>query len=81
MATAETTTTGAGLLLDVEEVATLTGISRSTLLKWDAAAMMPAPLRPGNKRIVRWRRAEILGWIEAGCPARAAWERIRGGGE
>lgn len=28
----------------------------------------------GRTPRARWRRAELLAWIEAGCPDREAWE-------
>ena len=28
-------------------------------------------------RSVRWRRDELLAWLEAGCPARDRWEALR----
>jgi excisionase family DNA binding protein len=35
----------------------------------------PAPIRLG--RAVRWRRSELLAWIEAGCPAQEKWQATR----
>jgi excisionase family DNA binding protein len=78
MATAETTT-GPVLLFTVNEAAAFIGCSKSTLLKWDARGLVPAPLRPGGMRIVRWRKAELEEWIRAGCPNRRTWEAMRQG--
>ena len=45
-----------------------------------AAERLPEPLRLGG-RMVRWRRSEILDWLDAGCPARDEWVRVRGSGD
>ena len=59
-------------LLDVTETARLIGQAISTVHKAHRAGRMPAPVRLG--RSIRWRRAELLAWIQAGCPSREAWE-------
>jgi predicted DNA-binding transcriptional regulator AlpA len=76
------------LLLSAKQAAALCGISPATWARWNAAGRIPAPIRlsPG---CVRWRRAELVAWCDAGCPDRHSWEamkaanntcgRIRGG--
>jgi len=62
----------AGILLDADTAAKLLNVSPRTLRKLQASEAIPAPVRIG-KRIVRWRLAEILAWIESGCPPRCHW--------
>lgn len=50
-------------LLDVDELAELTGISRVTLGQWRAAGKGPPWTKLG--RAVRYRRAEVEAWIAA----------------
>lgn len=54
-------------LLDVKDVARLLGgCSTRHVIRLADAGRMPRPLKLGN--LVRWRRAELEGWIAAGCP-------------
>jgi predicted DNA-binding transcriptional regulator AlpA len=63
------------LLLPAAQAARLCGVSPATWHRMVAAGRAPAPVRlsPG---CVRWRRAELLGWTEAGCPDRRSWEAL-----
>lgn len=54
-------------LLDVSEVASLLHCSKRHVYRLSDAGRMPAPVRLGA--LVRWRRAEVLDWIAAGCPS------------
>jgi predicted DNA-binding transcriptional regulator AlpA len=58
------------LLLDSRELAEHLRWSLRTLRRAQAAGLLPCPVRVGGS--VRWRREEILRWVEAGCPPRAA---------
>lgn len=54
-------------LLDVRAVAALLGgCSTRHVYRLADAGRMPRPVRLGS--LVRWRRAEVLDWIAAGCP-------------
>ena len=53
-------------LLDVKEASRLCSISAPMLYKLNAAGNLPAPIKIG--KLMRWRRKEILKWINAGCP-------------
>jgi predicted DNA-binding transcriptional regulator AlpA len=46
-----------------------------TLQRMSSAGRLPAPLRFGGHP--RWRRKEILEWIDAGCPSREIWEVLK----
>jgi excisionase family DNA binding protein len=57
---------GESPLVDAKEAAGLCRISESMLYKLNAEGRMPAPVRIGS--LMRWRRREILDWIDSGCP-------------
>lgn len=63
------------LLLTAQECAALLGIGLATFWRRDAAGQCPAAIRHG--KTTRWRRADILAWIELGCPSRASFEARR----
>ena len=50
--------------LTIKEVASLIGVSRNTLYCWQRDRDFPKALRVGLKAI-RFRRSEILGWLES----------------
>lgn len=58
--------------LDAKGVAELLDISQRHVWKLHAGGLIPRPLRFG--RSVRWNRAELLAWLEAGAPSRDEWE-------
>jgi len=54
-------------LLDVRAVAALLGgCSVRHVYRMADAGRMPRPIKLGA--LVRWRRAELLDWLAAGCP-------------
>ena len=53
-------------LVDVKEAARMCSISASMLYKLNVAGQMPAPIKLGT--LLRWKRQDILGWIDKGCP-------------
>ena len=65
------------LLLDLRAVARLLSVSPRTVGSMRSTGRLPAPVRIGRR--VLWRRAEIVEWIDAGCPSRDAWDRAHGG--
>ncbi len=54
-------------LLDVKAVAALLDCSVRHAYRLSDAGCMPRPLRLGA--LVRWRKTDILAWIDDGCPA------------
>jgi excisionase family DNA binding protein len=62
-------------LVNVKAAAALVGCSDRHVWGLARSGRMPRPVRLG--RAVRWRRAELLAWIQAGCPARERWEALR----
>ena len=57
-------------LMTTAEVARLISAGERTVWRWSRSGAMPAPLKlnPARQGAVRFRRAEIMAWIEAGCP-------------
>lgn len=53
------------VLLDVKEVAALLGISDRTIWRMADAGQMPRPL--SISRLRRWRRSDLMEWIDNGC--------------
>lgn len=52
-------------LLDVRAVAALLDCSPRTVYRLADSGRMPRPLKVGA--LVRWRRADVLAWIDDGC--------------
>jgi predicted DNA-binding transcriptional regulator AlpA len=66
------------LTVDNAGAAKLLGISESHLYALKRTARLgPVPIRLG--RCCRYRIAELAEWVDAGCPARARWQTMRGG--
>ena len=59
-------------LLDVREVATLLHCSKRHVMRMSDMGRIPRPVKLGQ--LVRWRRAELLSWLNSGCPSRADWD-------
>ncbi len=57
-------------LLTRPESARLLNIGERTLTTWSKEGRCPAGLKitPGQRGAIRWRRSELLAWIDAGCP-------------
>ena len=56
-----------GLLCDVKTVSEILGCSTRHVYRLSDSGRMPAPLRLGS--LVRWNRARVQEWIDAGCPS------------
>ncbi len=56
-------------LLTTEEVARLAKVSPRTVTRWAEAGRIPKPIKivPGQRGSVRWRRADLMDWIDGGC--------------
>jgi predicted DNA-binding transcriptional regulator AlpA len=66
------------LLIPDIGAAALAGVGRATWHRLRAAGKVPPAVRLG--RAVRWRRAEIVAWIEAGCPDGRTWAAMQATG-
>ena len=53
-------------LLTTREAAKLCGLGERTFWRHSHSGAAPAPVRIGGS--TRYRRADLLRWIEAGCP-------------
>jgi predicted DNA-binding transcriptional regulator AlpA len=62
------------LLLSARAAASLCGLGLSTWWRFLSSGKIPDPVRIG--RAVRWRREELYGWMEAGCPSRDKWDAM-----
>jgi predicted DNA-binding transcriptional regulator AlpA len=60
-----------GLLIDAKAFANLLSISSRTLSRLIDLKAVPQPVHLG--RLIRWRLAEVLEWIEADCPPQKSW--------
>ncbi|MHC4880794.1 MAG: helix-turn-helix transcriptional regulator [Planctomycetota bacterium] len=60
---------------NAQDVADYLGFSVRKVRDDDARGLLPAPVRFG--RLKRWDAEELARWCNAGCPARAQWERMR----
>ena len=58
------------LLIRQRELCSMTGVSRSTLFRWEKAGIFPARLRIGP-HTVAWRKSEVDDWLAAKVPASA----------
>jgi excisionase family DNA binding protein len=54
-------------LLDVRAVAALLDCSARHVYRLADAGRIPRPVKLGQ--LVRWRRAELIEWLDAGCPS------------
>jgi excisionase family DNA binding protein len=61
-----TVETASAELLTTSQVAKMLNVGERSVWRWSHSYRMPASVRIGNA--VRFRRSEILAWIEAGCP-------------
>lgn len=57
-------------LLTTAQAARLAGCGERTFWRWSRDGIAPGPLTIGRglRPAVRYRRADILAWIDAGCP-------------
>jgi len=57
-------------LLTTAAAAELLSIGERTLWRWSRSGIAPAPIKIGGgpRAAVRFRRRELVEWLEAGCP-------------
>ncbi len=66
-----------GLLIDVKTTAKLLNVSERMVYRLADQKAAPCPVRLGT--LVRWRLAEIIEWIDSGCPSKWKWPRSKVG--
>lgn len=59
-------------LIGADDVCAMLDIGTSTLYNWRDSGKLPQPVRIGGT--VKWRREEVLAWIDAGCPPEVRWD-------
>lgn len=62
-------------LLSKRAAARFLSMSAAKLDRLNAAGFCPRPIKLGGQ--VLYRRAELLAWVAAGCPAREEWEALQ----
>jgi predicted DNA-binding transcriptional regulator AlpA len=77
MNTAKTLLDSEKLALPAKDAAALVGVSRAQWWKLHSAGKVPLPVYLGTKA-PRWRVDELRAWLEAGCPDRQTWLKMRG---
>jgi excisionase family DNA binding protein len=60
------------VLLSAEEISEMLGINKSFLYSLKSAGRLPPSIRL-SRRAVRWRKSDVMRWIETGCPL---WEKM-----
>jgi predicted DNA-binding transcriptional regulator AlpA len=62
------------LLWTAEDLANELRLSLRQIRRLDVTGKLPRPVKIGG-RAIRWPRASIERWVQAGCPDRKAFER------
>ena len=62
----------ATLALNAKQAAAMLNVSVRQLWRLNSTGQLPKPIRLGH--CVRWRKAELEAFVEAGCPTREKWE-------
>jgi len=65
------------LLLSANQVAVLTGFSRSKIYDMQALGQLPPSLKIGFSR--RWKREVVERWVELDCPSIDAFQQLEKG--
>ena len=63
------------ILIPDRAAAAIAGVSRATWHRLRAADKLPPTVRLG--RCVRWRRDEVVKWVQAGCPDGRTWAAMQ----
>ncbi|MFC1794653.1 helix-turn-helix transcriptional regulator [Planctomycetota bacterium] len=62
------------IAISAKQLSQLLGVSIRQVWRLSATAKLPKNLRLGGS--VKWSRAEIIQWFEAGCPDRQTWDAM-----
>lgn len=63
------------LLIPDTAAAALAGVSRAHWHRLRAAGKLPPAVKLG--RCLRWRREEVVAWIQGGCPDGRTWAAMQ----
>lgn len=76
------TPTWAPLFLSKKQLAYELGLSERHVSRMRSAGKLPKPLKLGSgDKSLRWSRAEVAAWRDAGCPTLSDWEAQKRDGE
>ena len=62
------------IAISAKQLSQLLGVSLRQVWRLNATGKLPRLIRIGGS--VRWNRAEVLRWFDAGCPDRQVWEAM-----
>ena len=62
------------LMVSRSQASELLQLSTRTIDNLKRDGLMPEPIRIG--RAVRWNRAELVAWVDAGCPQCSEWQYV-----
>ena len=66
------------LLLDTRQMAEFLNIPYKAVQQLASTDRIPRPMKLGFGSGLRWNIVELLDWVEAGCPRRGEWIKMRG---
>ncbi len=66
------------LMLNTAGMSEFLGVPARAIPQLVYTDRIPLPCRLGLGNCLRWSVLELLEWVEAGCPRRTQWIKIRG---
>ena len=66
------------LFLDSAHMAEFLGLPTKVISQLVYTDRIPLPVRLGYANCYRWSVLELAEWVEAGCPRRTEWIKMRG---
>jgi hypothetical protein len=66
------------LMLGTASMSKFLGLSPQVTAQLVYTDRIPLPCRLGLGKCFRWSALELLEWVEAGCPRRTEWIKMRG---
>ncbi len=55
-------------MMTIDQVAQACSLHRRTVERWEEVGRLPAAIR--NGRFIRFRKADLVSWMQSGCPVR-----------
>ena len=66
------------LMIDTKGMAEFLNVASKVVAQLVYTDRIPLPCRLGMGGCYRWSILELLEWVEAGCPRRTEWMKMRG---
>jgi predicted DNA-binding transcriptional regulator AlpA len=63
--------------IDADQLGPMLAMSRAAVYRANDDGVIPRPVEIGVRGL-RWRRREIVAWVDSGSPTRVVWESMRG---